>query len=651
MSPHVSPSLRRAAAFGLAALLASGCGSESTAPASIAVGLTANVQSASPTGAVTLTLTARPKGGARVTELELRPLGIASATPIVYPVASSATPPYIVTSVVSLPAAVGAAKFVAVARGGGLEVTSDTVTVTVADVTAPVIDSVHLSYVGVVPAGQWLTLDVYAHDDAIVQDVVGQFTGTVTQGDSTRVESRVVSGHQVGAIVSGGAPVGAPVQAVVRVRDAGGNIATRTFSLTVVDRTPPLLTAGTLIVCQRSQVEVCVPGDTAGFVLRATEDHELAWLGYRVHGAATGGDSIAVTGQVDSLRAFIPIPRDWIGTDTITYFARDASGNETAYFRWHPTVIDAVRWTGKRISDPGIYDAVYDSTRSLLWASIDPGWSHLSPRVVAYGLDGTVRQTILLPSASGGIDLGTGAMADTLVVTLLGTGRIAKLSIAAGTVDTVRIASDSALRGFTLGRMRLLEGNRLLATLVATGQPDQLLAYDLTSGSELSRATVAPGSRIERSANRAVAVISDGTSVWRYAAATGTLAGPASTDASFGGSVTLTAQGDAAFVAGSEFDAALRRRRQYRIDDSVPWSMALSADESAVYLLNGYYSPFERLDLVRRSDGAVLGHYVGPWDRNTLPESMRLVDGGRYMLGWAIDFLWIAQLPSAAPAP
>ena len=275
-------------------LLLAGCGDESAGPegpARIDVTLTADVMIAKPGERVIVTLTAAPRNGARVTELELAPLGIVAGDRSVFVGDDPSRTAVAAKDTFWMPAAVGTAKFVGIARGtNGVAGESDTLRVTVADAAPPVIDSVRLTHPDGVNQGDSVSVVIGAHDDAILTQVIVRWTGAVQQSDTTRFASSSVPRHVVGLRLPADADVRAPLGVTVTAIDAGGNETTSALTeIRVRDVTPPAIVPFAL-PCPPGVATPCIPGDTVRFTITASDDHELSWIGYRLGAPASRAD-------------------------------------------------------------------------------------------------------------------------------------------------------------------------------------------------------------------------------------------------------------------------------------------------------------------------------------------------------------------------
>ena len=647
----------------VALFLLSGCGDDSTGPdgpPAIEVSLTADVTTAKPGERVIVTVTADPENGARVSELELEPLGIVASEPVLFAGNGSSRTPVAAKDTFFMPAAVGEARFVAVARGtDGVIGESDTLVIAVADEVPPVIDSVRVTHAQGLAQGDSLSVVVGAHDDAILTGIVVTFAGVVSRSDTVRYQSAEVAGHVAGIRLPAGADVRQTLSITVKALDAGGNEATQALpAVRVLDVTPPTIDPITL-PCAPAAGQPCLPGDTVRFIITAHDDHELEWIGYRIGPPGNRADSTRIIVEDGDMAVSFVIPRAMLGLSGFTIFARDSTGNQRQQSSAGFWVYDALRraTVTAALSSP-IFDVAYDSARGRIWVS-QPAES----RLAVYTLAGQLEATITLPNAPAGLDIGSGAMADTLVVALRGTGRIAKIALGAAlpTIDTVRVASDASLGGRGLQAARLASGNRLVAVLAGGGTTAQLLVYDLATGTEVARPTLTgadPGfaPQLTRSGDRTAvgAWLSERFEptatplAWRWDAWTG-LIGPATlTGVVRGSNGTMSPTGARFLVGAQELSSSLSPMGFNFTFGTTPRASALLQTAAHAFFYSGCCSipeHVQRQDLM--SDDTPLERFLLP----SAPTEMRVIHGDGVLLAWNGASLHFVSLAPVTPAP
>ncbi|HKA60635.1 MAG TPA: hypothetical protein VKD28_18610, partial [Gemmatimonadales bacterium] len=112
-----------------------------------------------------------------------------------------------------------------------------------------------------------------------------------------------------------------------------------------------------------------VAGDALRVAVNASDNHKLAWVGYRI--GASLGDSVAVATRNASQSFTTLIPSSgWLGTQTVTAFARDSAGHLAQASVGNATVVRGVRHpTYVFPLQGGIPDLVYDSVRDVVYFS------------------------------------------------------------------------------------------------------------------------------------------------------------------------------------------------------------------------------------------------------------------------------------------
>jgi hypothetical protein len=229
-------------------------------------------------------------------------------------------------------------------------------------------------------------------------------------------------------------------------------------------------------------------GDTLRISVSAHDDRGLRYVGYRLSGAMTGGDSIATTDTVLAHVFTIPITALMAGTSTITYFARDRQHEQTAPFT--PDTIRAAAVRGRRaraVALPSaVRDAVYDAKRARVYLAMTsaPQIAVLDPAA------GVVDSLIPLPGRAGGVDLSLSG--DSLLVALEDRGSFATVSLLSGAVDTVHIEFDTTLL-HEPSFLRMTADGKVFVTGTQrgiSGFAGQLMAIDLATGTQRQRTDV-----------------------------------------------------------------------------------------------------------------------------------------------------------------
>ena len=646
---------RTAGAGALALLLLASCGDSSpTGEQGIAVSAVSAPAEASPGAWIPVSATVTPRGGARVDRVEIDVIGVPGVErTIVVPATGRA---FQVDDSVRAPLSVGAVRLLVRAEGGRTAGESDTLSVLLEDLAAPVIDSVTLTHQSAIARGDPMSVRVWARDDARVGAIVVEYTGVVTWRDSTAYAVPEVSDHRRDLIVASNVTVGGSFTVVVRARDLGGNVAAWERTLRVTDDVPPMVVYNSVaLTCEPAgrTATPCLPGDTVRLTFSASDDHEIAWIGYRASAPAGVADSLPLDAATGSISRTFVVPREWLGETTFTTFVRDSSGNQYAGYAGRVLVLDERRVEPAFFTAPWtVHDVAWDARRSLLWVG-----SATVPEVRAYALDGTHHATVALPRRPGGMDFGTGAMGDTLVVALRGTGQVARIPVATSTptVSTVRITGDSSETGRGLASVRLTADNRLVATLSGFDtHTDQLIVFDLGAQQVLAThelGAVDPDYWIRtpllvRSADRTriVAAEDDGLLMWDFDPGSGALTGPLSNGLGGFWPVSVSPDGSVTLSRGRQFDDALAMQRVYWTDGFLPAGNAIAPDGQVGYLFTHCCAnAVNRLSRRRLTDGQQIDSFL----TSSVLREMQFVDAthliSRY--GARIYVIDVTQLP------
>jgi hypothetical protein len=396
------------------------------------------------------------------------------------------------------PLAVGALTFRARAEGGSSSGESSPVTVTVNDTQAPTVLNVALLPADSVEPADTVRLALVASDNAVVMQVVVSKTGALTGADTINVALPMFADtlrYQVPTTTPFGTPLAFEVHAV----DAAGleSDAVSSTSLTIADFTPP--TTGGYV--HTGIQDPLVPGDLLLGTVEASDNHTLAWVGYRIGSPVVEQDSFPVAGATTSHDFTATVQSSWVGKPNVALFSRDSTGNvSTQGYPLTITVLDAVR--RPYVSAPGrgaVADMTYDAKRGQLYLlhsydiSVLPlsAYEHQSP--------------IALPSgvwSAGGLDLT--ADRDNLLVLVsffpdTMTLGLVDLTQALPVVDTVHLTYDKAL-GVTHD-LGVTSNDKAFVTLWNGTGGGGVLEYDLVSGAQGLRSDVGTAGTIPSPAN------------------------------------------------------------------------------------------------------------------------------------------------------
>ncbi len=396
------------------------------------------------------------------------------------------------------PLGVGALTFRARAEGGSRSGESSPVTVTVNDAQAPTMNQVALLPTDSVEPADTVRLVLSASDNAAVMNVVVRKIGALTGSDTISVQMPTFTDtlrYQVPPTT----PFGTPLSFEVLAIDAAGleSDAVSSASLTIADFTPPA-TGGYVYTGIEAPL---VPGDTLIGTIEASDNHRLAWVGYRIGSPAVEQDSFPVTAASVSYDFKAVAQSSWVGKPNVSLFARDSTGNVSS--QGYPltiTVLDAIRRPYVSASGRGaVSDMAYDAKRERLYllhtfdvsvlplASFDhePAIPMPTGTWSASGLELTTDQDTLLVLVSFFPDTMTLGFAD--------------LTQALPSVDTVHLTYDKAL-GLTHD-LGVASNDKAFVTLWNGTGGGGLLEYDLTSGAQQLRSDVGTAGTIPSPAN------------------------------------------------------------------------------------------------------------------------------------------------------
>ncbi len=396
------------------------------------------------------------------------------------------------------PPGVGVLTFRARAEGGGRSGSSTPVNVSVSDSEPPSVSAVSLLPTDSVEPGDTVRLAITASDNAVVMSLVVQRSGALSGPDTILVGMPSYS-DTVRYEVPPATPYGTPLSFSVVAVDAADleSDPVASASLTIADFTPPS-TGGYL---NTGIFEPLIPGDTLRGTIDASDNHKLAWVGYRVGEPPLAEDSFPVTTTSVSYEFEALVDASWAGKPDVTLFARDSTGNiSTQGYPLTITVLDATRRPYRTAAARGaVSDMAYDAKRDRLYLlhSIDISvvplatFSHETP--------------IPLPaevSSASHIDLSTDD--DTLLVLMsffpdTATLGFVDLSQAVPAVDTVHLVYDQAL-GWTHD-IGVAANDKAFITLWNGTGGGGLLEYDLGSGAQALRADIGAVGTIPTPAN------------------------------------------------------------------------------------------------------------------------------------------------------
>ncbi len=396
------------------------------------------------------------------------------------------------------PLGVGALTFKARAEGGNRNGESSPVTVTINDTQAPTVQQVALLPADSVEPADTVRLVIAASDNAVVMQVVVRKSGALTGPDTIHVSLPTFLDtlrYQVPPTTPFGTPLAFEVHAIDAAALESDVVSSNT--VTIADFTPP--TTGGYVYTGIQ--EPLVPGDLLVGTVEASDNHRLAWVGYRIGSPVVEQDSFPVSGATVSHDFTATVQSSWIGKPNVALFSRDSTGNvSTQGYPLTITVLDAIR--RPYVSAPGrgaVTEMTYDAKRDQLYVlhaydiSVLPlaTFEHQTPIPLPGGVWG-----------AGGLDLTTDQ--DDLLVLVsffpdTMTLGFVDLTQALPEVDTVHLTYDKAL-GLTHD-LGVTANDKAFVTLWNGTGGGGLLEYDLSSGAQVLRSDAGTAGTIPSPAN------------------------------------------------------------------------------------------------------------------------------------------------------
>jgi len=283
---------------------------------------------------------------------------------------------------------------------------------------------------------------------------------------------------------------------------------------------------------------LAVPGDSVHFTVVGTDTRHVSWVGYRLGPPASVQDSIPASGKAFTGTLGVKVPAGWLGTPSVTLFARDGAGHLGQTPLGALSVVDLLRRpTGVvplKIATAG-GDLVFDPKRNVLYlAETD------SQRISVISLASrSYLPSIAAPGKPIGLDLTLGG--DSLVVALRRSGQLGFVDLRAATrsMTTVALTFDPS-SGRGPQNVRVLANNRAIVTLTfdGSGFGGNVISYDLSAGTQRQRTDIGFNGGLVNdnvpltpTSDRARMFAMGGCcpgKIWTYTAATDSFIGPTS---------------------------------------------------------------------------------------------------------------------------
>src|SRR5256885_13218298 len=457
-------------AFGVLVLLVSAACADGSGPSpAIALSLLVQPEPAQPGDTLRVSVQAVPNGDPAVEVIRLNATGLVTAVDSVG-FSGSGPQSHVWTFVLPYLPAAGEVALTATATGGRVTAT-DRDTVPVADLLPPEVTALDATPIVLLPTDT-VTVTYSARDAVGLWWTVVRISGAFNATDSVDHAFVKQVTRSVRIQVPASAPMGSTFTVKVIAADPALHFDTAaTLPVQVTDLVPPSVNA---VATGPEPVLTLVPNDTLRLALNVTDNYKLRWVGYRLGPPASLRDSVAITGRNASQNFRLIAATAWIGSQTVTGFARDSSGHLTETALGTATVVPGVRRpTFAFPLNSSVPDLVYDSSRDVVYLSefgADSGSVFsLATKTFASPID--------LFSWPFGLDLTPGG--DSLVVALRLSTSLAIVNLQNRQVDTVTLPLNSNLNP-GLDHVRVMaNGKALVTTIYLGGGYGELWVFDL----------------------------------------------------------------------------------------------------------------------------------------------------------------------------
>lgn len=608
---------RPLALLGLALGIASCKGDSPVAPVTVAVTVSASPSNPKPGGSSTITITANPKEGDRVTWLGLRIEGLG------YPLESDsvaiADGSNVAEATLYFPVAFGTVRVTGFARTAKGALGESTITMVLADQILP---SVSVGMITPSPSagaepGDVISVRVMAIDDVAMRYLAIHANGALVATDSVTS----TSGAMIDRTVTFTVPKSGLGQTLVlsaKAQDVAGNVAQASIaSYLIKDVSAPRLSA---TLSGGSGHGTYAPTDTVRFTLAGTDNVALRYVGYSLDGPFNVRDSAFTGGTTYSRSVSIPI-EGRSGSATLTLFGRDSVGNVTATPAGLITIGTRARAAVATVTlanAAAVNDIAFDQKRSRIYLS----QTDASQVAVVDLLTATELAPYAITGGPVGLDVTAGG--DSLLVALRSLPSLAVLNLASGGRSSLQV---DATRSASSVRA-MANGHAIVAlTFAGSGYGGNVVDFDLASGAARGQILVTERVPLVRSADRkrVFGLIDDSCcpeSAFWYDATTSTFSAPVGTVSRFFPQVATNADGSRFFADTLIFSSTLQRLGAF----SPPLNftaMAANADPSVIFVAS-----LGAVRRIRLSDSAVLETITLPFTPSKLlmlPDGLTLV--------------------------
>jgi hypothetical protein len=387
-------------------------------------------------------------------------------------------------------------------------------------------------------------------------------------------------------------------------------------------------------------------GDVVRIRVLGSDNHQLAWVGWRLGAPASYSDSVAVSSAQGRDSSVVTVPASWVGSSSLVIFARDAAGHVTEV---SPPVAQLMIYASRSVTLRRAaigrmpLDYAYDAMHDRLLVLLDDSTTIYSVPLGTFTPDPALH----LSEPAGGIDVTAGG--DTLVFTLPHSNALGALAIGAPASDMSRtpITYDPSI-GPGPERVKLAaSGNALISIAALAGNARyRFITLDRSTGTQRARTDATPfvsggGTVLVPSLDRQriLAIYGGGccygAGFFYESTRDGFFASPALNQLGPGEPTSADSAGSAfligsRYVGGDLFTPKTINAPQYT--DFYYSATAISPDGTSAYFGRG-----SGYSTVRLSDGVVLEAVLfapTPNEPNIVPYRLVALPGGR-MAGWS----------------
>lgn len=374
---------------------------------------------------------------------------------------------------------------------------SDATTSTHVESSAPRIDQFSVSPSNAIEPGTQITVSYSISDDIGVHRSTITLSGAATlEREQNEGDVRAVS-RSVNIVVPSNARLDGQLRVGLQVFNTSGKSAqTQSPSMTMGDNSAPhisgaLLTPNGVEATTVGEMATAV-GDSVRILVIATDNHKLAWVGWRLGAPANRADSVAVSGTQERDTARMTAADAWIGTSSLTLFARDSVGHLAEV---RPTVDRLMVYPSRAVTlrraavGRMVLDYAYDDVHDRLIVLLTDSTTIYTVPLGTFTPDAPVH----LPEQAGGLDVT--ASGDSLVIALPGSAALGLLPIGApvSALARVPISFDASI-GPGPERVKIASNGKALISLAAlTGTaPYRFITLDMRTGAQQKRTDVGP---------------------------------------------------------------------------------------------------------------------------------------------------------------